>query len=186
MLLSEGQHLRGLSDGLRGPRDQRGAHLERDLACLDLVAQRLDGRRRRPDPHQAGVDDRLGEPGVFRETAVARMHRIRAGAGSDREQLGDVEIRVGRGIALQRVRLVGHARVKRIEVDIGIRGHGAHAVVDTGADDANGDLAAVGDQTLHGGRVVRTQATGLNRMSAPIGICPARSRSCAATTAITG
>ena len=115
------------------------------------------------------------------------MHRIRAGAGGDRKQLGDVEIRVGRGIALQRVRLVGHARVKRIEVDIGIRGHGAHAVVGTGADDANGDLAAVGDQDfLHRGRVVRTQAAGLNRMWAPIGICPARSRSCAATTAITG
>jgi hypothetical protein len=38
MLLGEGQHLRGLSDGLRGPLDQLVAYLYHDFACLDLVA----------------------------------------------------------------------------------------------------------------------------------------------------
>ena len=47
--------------------------------ALDLVAERLDGGRRRADPGQPGVDDRLREVGVLGQEAVAGVHRVGAG-----------------------------------------------------------------------------------------------------------
>ena len=46
--------------------------------AFDLVAEVLDRVRRRADPHQAGVDDRLREVAVLGEEAVAGVHRVGA------------------------------------------------------------------------------------------------------------
>ena len=107
--------------------------------------------RRRADPGQAGADDGTCEARVLRQEAVARVHRVGAAARGDGQQLVDVEVGVGRALAVQAVGLVGHARVQRVEIGIGIHGDRLHAVVGTGAHDAHGDLAAIGDQDfLHG------------------------------------
>ena len=92
-----------------------------------LVAHRSDRRRRRADPAQPGGLDGLGEVGVLGEEAEARVDRVgtRSPGGADDD--GDVE-----------------------EVDrVGpLRGgsDGADAESFARALDANGDLAAIGDE----------------------------------------
>ena len=70
--------------------------LLRDVLGLGLVAERLDRGRRRADPDQPGVDDGLGEVGVLGEEAVAGVHGVGAGLVGDRDDLGDVEVGLGR------------------------------------------------------------------------------------------
>ena len=67
-----------------------------DVPRLHLVAERPDRLRRRTDPGQPGVDDRLGEVGVLGQEAVAGVHGVRAGARRDLEDLVDVEVGLGR------------------------------------------------------------------------------------------
>ena len=49
-----------------------------ELLRSDLVAHRLDGADRRADEGDAGLFQRLGEFGAFRQEAIARMHRLGA------------------------------------------------------------------------------------------------------------
>ena len=79
VLLGERDDLVGVLDRVLGARGQRGADLLGDVPGLDLVAERLDRRRRRADPGQPGVDHGLGEVGVLGEEAVARVHGVGAG-----------------------------------------------------------------------------------------------------------
>ena len=55
------------------------AGLGGELLRGDLVAHRLDGADRRADEGDACLFQRFGEGGVFRQEAIARMHRIGAG-----------------------------------------------------------------------------------------------------------
>ena len=75
-------------DGVGGAGDQGCAGALRDVAGADLVAERLDRRRRRADPREAGVDDGLRERRVLGEEAVPGVHGVGAGAAGDVEQLG--------------------------------------------------------------------------------------------------
>ncbi|VTY27425.1 Uncharacterised protein [Xylophilus ampelinus] len=151
MLPREGLDLGRVLHRAGGALDQRRADLQRDAPRLDLVAQPRDGRRRRADPGEAGVDHGLREAGVLRQETVAGVHRIGAAAAGHVEQLVDGQVGVGGAVALQPPGLVGHACVQGIDVGVGIHGHRLHAVVGAGTGDAHGDLAAVGDQDfLHG------------------------------------
>ena len=151
VLLGKGQHLGRVLDRPGRAGHQRRADFQRDAARLHLVAERGDGGRRRADPGQAGGDHGAREARVLRQEAVARMHRVGAAARGHGEQLVDVQVGVGGALAVQAIGFVGHARVQRVEVGIGIHRDRLHAVVGTGANDAHGDLAAVGDQDfLHG------------------------------------
>jgi hypothetical protein len=151
VLLGERQHLGHVLDRPGGAGDQRRADFQRDLARLHLVAQRGDGGRWRPDPGQAGSDDGAREACVLGQEAVARMHRIGAAARGHRQQLVDVQVGLGRALAVQAIGLVGLARVQRVEVGIGIHRDRLHAVVGAGANDPHGDFAAVGDQDFSHG-----------------------------------
>ena len=89
---------------------------------------------------------RPGKARVLGEKAVARMDRLRARA---RRGLKD---RIGAQIALARRRrpdpdrLVRQRHVARLAIGVGIDGDGADAEALQRADDAAGDLAAIGDQ----------------------------------------
>ena len=74
----ERDDLVGPADRAGGAGRQRGADRAGDVPGAHLVAQRLDGGRRRADPGQPGVDDGLGEVGVLGQEAVARVHRVGA------------------------------------------------------------------------------------------------------------
>ena len=126
-----------------------GAH---DRLGTDLGAHRGDRRRRWSDPHQPGVEHRLGEGGGLGEEAVAGVDRVGAGAPSGvDEQLG-AQVGVGGRRPGQPHREVARAHVQRIGVGVAEHGDGRHAEAPAGAGDAAGDLAAVGDQQGADGR----------------------------------
>jgi hypothetical protein len=91
------------------------------------------------------------------------VHRVGAGAGRDVQDLGDVQVGVGRRGAVQRVRLVREPDEQRIAVRFGVHGDAAQSGVGGGAHDPDGDLAAVGDEDLGDLAAVR-------HSSAPFGV----------------
>src|SRR6266581_516531 len=123
----------------------------------DLVAHQADRFRPRADEHESRLLDPLGEIGVLREEAVARMNRLGVrdlGGGNDRR---DVEIALPRGRRADADRLVGELDVFCFGVGLGMDDHGLDAEFAAGALDAQGDLTPVGDQDFleHGAAVSR-------------------------------
>ena len=154
----------------------------RTHACLgeDLRAHGADRRRRWPDEGQPGGEAGFGEPGVLGEEPVAGVDR-RGGARACRfEECGDVEIALARGGGTQAPRLISLAYVPRVRIGIRVDRHGADVHAPCGAEDAAGDLAAVGDQqTFDHARVLATCGT-RQSVSAPAARCaPPRARATA-------
>ena len=94
---------------------------------------------------------RTGEPGVLGEEPIARVDRIGAGGARRRDDGRDVQI-AGRCL----VRADGHrdvrvAHVARVPIALGVDGDRRQPHLAAGADDADGDLAAVGDEHPHSG-----------------------------------
>ena len=162
--------LLGERHDLVGSRDRVGGagHLRRsgplgDVAGRHLVAEGADGRRRRPDPGEPGVDDGLREVGVLGEEAVAGVDRVRTGLAGGVQDLVDDEVALGRRRAAEGEGLVGEAHVQGVPVGVRVHRHGLEPGVLAGPDDADGDLAAVGDQDcMH---VVRTLSVVASRDS---------------------
>jgi hypothetical protein len=147
-LLGERDGLVGVVQRIRGAGGQRSAHLLGDVTRPHLVAEALDGRRGRADPHQPGVEDGLGEGGVLGQEAVAGVDRVGTRRLGDGDDLGDVEVGVGRGRAVEAVGLVGQTDEQGVAVGLGVHRDAADPGIPAGADHANGDLAPVGDQDL--------------------------------------
>ena len=138
-----------------GPcRELGGAGHDRRAAALggeparDLVAHLVDRRRRRADERHAHVGDRAGEVGVLGEEAVAGVDAVGAAVADRVEDGVGVEVALGRGLPAERERLVGEPDVQRVAIELGVDRDGLDAELASGADDAHGDLAAVGDQDL--------------------------------------
>ena len=111
-----------------------------------LVAHRADGFSRRPDEDEAGLRGGLGEIGVLSEKAVTGVDRPGARRPGRLDDRGDRQIGLrGRGGADANGG-VGEAHMRGVRVGVGIDGDGAEALGARGADDAAGDLAAVGDE----------------------------------------
>ena len=146
--VDELEYLGGIRHRVERAGRERRADLLGHVTCRDLVAEALDRLGGRADPDEAGVDDGAGEVGVLCEEAVAGVHGVGAGAARDREQLVDDEVGLAAGDAVEGVGLVGEPGVARVAVLVGIHGDGAETGVTGGADDADGDLAPVGDEDL--------------------------------------
>ena len=140
--------LPGVAHRVRGPRGQRRAGLAGDVPGPHLVAERLDRLRRRADPGQARPGDRPGEVGVLREEPVAGVHRVRPGLQRHRDDLVDVQVGLRAGRPGQRIRLVCHLDVQRVQVGFGVHRDAGQAGVTARPDDTHRDLAAVRDQDL--------------------------------------
>jgi hypothetical protein len=159
VLLRELDDLVGALDRVGRAGNQGGVGREGDVACLDLVAEAVDGLGAGTDPHQTGVDDLLREAGVLGEEAVAGVHGIRSGLVGDLDQLVLQQVGVaGRG-APEGVGLVGDLDVQGVAVGLGIHGDGRDAVVGAGAGDADGDLTAVGDEDFADGHASDSSVT---------------------------
>ena len=115
---------------------------------LDLVAHDADVLGLRADEMQIVLGEDFGEAGVLRQEAVAGMHRVGAGDLAGREQRGHVEIAVLRRRRADADAFVGEAHMHGVGVGGGMHGDGRDAEFLAGAQDAQGDLAAVGDQDL--------------------------------------
>jgi hypothetical protein len=113
---------------------------------LDLVAHQADGLGLRPDEHKAGLLHLFGEVGVLGQETIARMDRAGVGDLGCGDDGRDVEVTQRTGPRADADGLVGHADMLEVAVGGRMHGHGPNAHRMTGAQDAQGDFAAVGDE----------------------------------------
>ena len=103
--------------------------------------------RRRTDEGHAGFGDGFGEVGTFGEEAVAGVDCVYAGAGGGVDDFGDGEVGLyGAEVVSDLVGFVGFEAVEGEFIFGGVDGDGADAEFAGGAEDADSDLAAVGDE----------------------------------------
>jgi hypothetical protein len=132
-----------------------GARQHRHLALLGmatgarLVAEQFQLLGRRADEGDPGLGARLGEARVLGKKAIARMQRIAAGLSGRRDHAGDVEIG-RRAFALEGDHLVDPPDMQRRGVVLGMNADRDDAELGGGLGDADGDLAAIGDQEFFG------------------------------------
>ena len=129
----------------------------------DLVAHPLHDLGRRADEGDALRGAGLGEGRVLGEEAVARVDRVAAGDLGGGQDVRDVQVRVARRRRADADRLVGQVDGQRVGVGRRVDGHGRDAQLARCADDADGDLAAVGHQQLHGRRLTARAGTAAAR-----------------------
>jgi hypothetical protein len=133
---------------LRGAGHDRHAGLLHRLARGHLVAHAPHHVARRPDEDDAFLVAQVREGAVLGEEAVAGVDRLGLGAPRDLEDAVHAQVRLARRRRSARVSLVGEADVQRVAVDVGVDRDRRDPELAAGADDAHGDLAAVGDQDL--------------------------------------
>jgi hypothetical protein len=119
-----------------------------DPPGLDLAPHRLDGLGVRADPGQASLGDGPREEGTLGQEPVARVHGLGAAPPGDLDEPLYLEVALGRRRRPDVVRLVGEPGVERLTVRVGVDGNARDAHLPQGPDDADGDLAPVGDQNL--------------------------------------
>ncbi|OIQ66527.1 hypothetical protein GALL_519010 [mine drainage metagenome] len=145
----------GVVDLAHMARHHRDIGLGRELLGLDLVAHRLDGVRVRADEDDALGGQPLGEAGVPRQESEAWVNGLGAGLAAGVDDLVGRQIALGGGRGTDEYGLVGHFDRHGIGVSLGIDHHGGDPQPAAGLDDADRDLAAVGDQDFgeHGPRL---------------------------------
>ena len=127
-------------------RDDRDAGAGHYPARRGLVAHVGYGLVRRPDEGEVGSPARLGEVRVLRQEAVPRVDGFGVGDFGGGDDARDVEVRLGAVRRADAERLVGVADVEALGVGLAVYGDGFNAHLAAGADDADGDFAAVGYQ----------------------------------------
>jgi hypothetical protein len=126
--------------GHRVGRDDGDPGRHGDLAGSVLAGHGLHRRDRRPDPGQACVGDGLGEGRVLGQEAVAGVDRLGSGGQGGGDHGVGIEVRGDPD------HLVGGTDVQGFSIEV--RGDGDRADAEAAArpDDAQRDLAAVGDE----------------------------------------
>ncbi len=122
------------------PRRLRGA------LGLDLVAHQADMLGLGADEMDVVLVEDFGEARVLGEEAVARMHGVGAGDLAGGEQRRDVEIAVARRRRADAHALVGEPHMHGVGVGGRMHRDGRDAELLAGAQHAQRDLAAIGDQ----------------------------------------
>ena len=84
------------SDSAVGPGHHGNSRFLRGLLRQHLVAHGADMDRRGADERQAVIGHHLGEFGILRQEAIARMDRVGAGDGRGRDDRGFVQIAFAR------------------------------------------------------------------------------------------
>ena len=125
--------------------DGRDLGREGDLFCLQFIAHFGENGRRRSDEGDVVVLTGFGKVGILRQEPVARVDGIDAVVLGQLDDGGDIEIRLQRALVFSdEIGLVRFDAEEGIGVFGGIHGDGAQAEVVAGAEDADGDLTAVG------------------------------------------
>ena len=129
---------------------------------LDLVAHDADVLGLRADEMRCRAREDLGEARVLGQEAVARMHRVGAGDLAGGEQRRDVEVAVARRRRADAHALVGKPHMHGVGVGGGMHRDRRDAEFLAGAQDAQRDLAAVGNEDLveHDGNVAHERRSG--------------------------
>ena len=111
-----------------------------------LQAHRADARRLRPDPDEASIKHGLREVGILRQEPVPGVNRIRPRRLRRRDDLRADQITLGCRRGADMHALVSDTHMQRLGIGIGIDRDGRNAHRARGADNAAGNLAAIGDQ----------------------------------------
>jgi hypothetical protein len=138
---------------------QVGVGLAGLVAGDDGHARRLHRRtRRRLRPHHAhrvparadegqpGRSHGVGEIGVLGEKAVAGVDGVAAARQRNFQDTVAAQVGVARGWWADEGRFIGQRHVQGAGVGVGVDGDGGDPHLLAGADNANGDLPAIGDQ----------------------------------------
>ena len=144
--LRDRQRLLVGGDAAVGARHHRDAEPLGGALGLDLVAHQADVLGLRADEMDVVLVEDFGEARVLRQEAVARMHRVGAGDLAGGEQRRDVEIAVARRRRADADALVGEPHMHGVGVGGRMHRDGRDAELLAGAQHAQRDLAAVGDQ----------------------------------------
>ena len=112
------------ADAAVGARHHGNAELLCGLLGLDLVAHQADMLGLGADEMQIVLGEDFGEAGIFRQEAVAGMHRVGAGDLAGREQRGNVEVAVLRRRRADADALVGEAHMHGVGVGGGMHRDG--------------------------------------------------------------
>src|SRR2546423_11869455 len=116
----------------------------------------MDYLRRWPDKPQHTGFACLREARLPAQIAVAGMDGLRAGDVGGCNDIGSVEIAVFVGRWADADRFICQPDVKRVGIRGGVDGYRLDSHLLAGANDPNGNLAAIGDQYLleHGGVLI--------------------------------
>ena len=148
VLVPERDDLVGRLDRIGRPRDHGDSGLLHQPPCSHLRAHGLDRLRRRADPDETRFLDRAREGGVLGQEPVAGVDRLGAGALGRVEHALLVQVALGRRAGPEQVRLVRGGDVQRAPVGLRVDGDGGDLELAQRAEDADGDLPAIGDQDL--------------------------------------
>ena len=150
--LGEGLDLSEVLDGTVRARDHRDLRLLGLDARIDLIAEHLQVLDLRADEDDALFLTALCQLRILREEAVARMDGIDIVLLADADDVLDVEVGIDRFLALtHKIRLVGAAAVQGQDVFFRINGDRADAHLMAGAENSDGNLAAIWHQDLVNG-----------------------------------
>ncbi len=136
--------IRQIAFGTGGDRYAGGDHA---AAGFGLVAHAGNDFSRRANELDAALGADLRQFGVLGQKTVARVQCVTAGFYRQVNQLARVQI-TGQRVAADVVGLVGTFDVQGIAVGIGIDRNRGDAHLRASADDANGNLAPVGNQNF--------------------------------------
>ena len=146
VFLAEREHrVHGL-DRLGRAGDDRHARLLHEPPRLHLRAHGLDRVGRGADPDEPGPRDGPCEGGVLGQEAVAGVNRVRPRPLRRVEDPLLVEVALGRRAGPEEEGLVGLRDVERAPVGLRVHGDGTDPELAQRAEDADGDLATVGDE----------------------------------------
>ena len=152
-LLGQLASLLGIADRLVAAGQDRHLGLLGDPPGRHLVAELLQHLDAWPDEDDAGLLAGSGERGVLRQKTVAGMNGIDVVLLGQRHDAVDVEIGPQRFAGdADAIGLVGLEAVQGEAILVRVDGHGANAQFVGRAKDANGDLAAIGDEKFADGR----------------------------------
>src|SRR6266568_3173495 len=102
----------------------------------------------RPDETDVAALADVGEVGVLRQKAIAGMNGIDIGDFGGADDAVNAQVTLAAGGFTDANRFVGHLDVHRVGVRLGIDRDSPNVQLLTGANDADGDLAAIGHQNL--------------------------------------
>ncbi len=144
--LRQGLCFGGIFDGVVRPGNRGNIDATGQPTAGRFGAERLHGVGWRTDKRETRNRASARQSGVFREKPIARMYRIATGAARYIHELINAKIAFARGRGADGIGFIGEAHVKRLAIGITEDGDGADAQLAAGAQDAHGNLTAIGDQ----------------------------------------
>ena len=135
----------GIVDRLAGARNDRHAGIHHRLPGMGLVAHAVDDVRIRSDKGDAVFLTAAYELTVLRQEAIARVDRIGTGVDGRRDELVHIQVVVFRRTLSDTDSLIRELRMQTVLVLLRVDRDTLDAHVPAGPDDADRDLASIGN-----------------------------------------